>query len=506
MNSGEHFYTASMNEARQLKLSGWNFEGIAWYSPTVSSQPVYRLFHTNVPKGDHYYTVSQGEVKKLEKTGWRLDNGGKPVFYSGGKLGVRVAFNPKAISGTHNYTTSSTEQTGLLKSGWQNPALAFYAERTASSQEQKNALVASFTRNGIKSGISTGLVKPNIIVIFTEGLSSEVLDGNNARQKNLTPNLDKFSKQSINVTNYFNQTAATGKGIRGQLYSAQQRYEGYDRGTAALPALAKTPLISLTNIVNAAGYNSEFINAEPKDKVWTKYLSTLGFGTVFQGPNGQLQNLDGQKALPDQANYQTLFSEAKRLSSSGKPFFLADYTFQTHAGLDAKLKFGNGKNPYLNKFYNTDNAFGKFWSAFNKSSLKNNTIVIFTADHTTFPTPEYDSTFGVKRSYFVSPMPLLIYSPHQAARTINASGQNSLQLAPTILDLAGLEKYSNTFLGTSLFSNEVRNPLVYLTTYGTKSFSTKGKTLSQASANSLMQNQDKSLLYQLNQIENLSMQ
>ncbi|MFC4651864.1 glycoside hydrolase family 70 protein [Lactococcus nasutitermitis] len=127
-NTGEHFYTESLIEKNSLVKVGWNYEGIGWEAPKTSSTPIYRVYNPNAKGGDHYYTKSKAEATSLVKLGWKWDNGGKAVFYSGGKKAVYVAYNPNAQSGAHNYTENLTEQNNLLKVGWKYGATAWYGE------------------------------------------------------------------------------------------------------------------------------------------------------------------------------------------------------------------------------------------------------------------------------------------------------------------------------------------------------------------------------------------
>lgn len=123
-NTGEHLYTVNSAEKDNLKAAGWADEGIGWYGCT-SGDPVYRLYNPNVRGGDHYYTVNKAEADGLTARGWRMDNGGKPAFYSAGDVNLYVAYNPNASSGAHNYTTSDSEQSSLLSSGWKYGAVAW---------------------------------------------------------------------------------------------------------------------------------------------------------------------------------------------------------------------------------------------------------------------------------------------------------------------------------------------------------------------------------------------
>jgi uncharacterized repeat protein (TIGR02543 family) len=126
-NTGEHFYTTSSAEKNFDVKAGWNYEGVGWTAPTTGT-PIYRVFNPNAKGGDHYYTKSKAEATSLVAAGWKWDNGGKPVFYSGGSRKVYVAYNPHAQSGAHNYTANITEQNNLLSLGWKYGAVAWNAE------------------------------------------------------------------------------------------------------------------------------------------------------------------------------------------------------------------------------------------------------------------------------------------------------------------------------------------------------------------------------------------
>lgn len=126
--TGEHLYTASVNECTTLELIGWKFEGIGWIAPKVSEIPVYRLF--NKYNDDHHYTTSSTERDALVKIGWTFEGigwysedeaTGKPLYRQ---------FNPYAERGTHNYTTDKNENDTLAGIGWVAEGIAWYALET----------------------------------------------------------------------------------------------------------------------------------------------------------------------------------------------------------------------------------------------------------------------------------------------------------------------------------------------------------------------------------------
>lgn len=126
--SGEHFYTADINEANALVKMGWLSEGIGWYAPKESQYPVYRLY--NPVAGDHHYTRDPMEKQGLESLGWIYEH---IAWYSAGPDGKAVyrQYNPNAVAGSHNYTLDVNEDTALQKMGWVGEDIGFYALNAA---------------------------------------------------------------------------------------------------------------------------------------------------------------------------------------------------------------------------------------------------------------------------------------------------------------------------------------------------------------------------------------
>lgn len=122
-NSGEHFYTASIEERDNLVAAGWQNEGVAWKAPVTSNTPVYRLFNPNGP--DHHYTISEEERDNLVNLGWQLEGIG---WYSDDAKGVPLhrLYNPNANAGSHHYTTSVEEKDNLVSIGWIYEGEAWY--------------------------------------------------------------------------------------------------------------------------------------------------------------------------------------------------------------------------------------------------------------------------------------------------------------------------------------------------------------------------------------------
>jgi phosphoglycerol transferase MdoB-like AlkP superfamily enzyme len=257
--------------------------------------------------------------------------------------------------------------------------------------------------------------------------------------------------------NYYNHTAATFRGVRGQLYSSYQYKGGYQGGIGFgeldikhQKKMLQTQLVSIVDILKTkCGYNTCYVNPEPGDANIVNYLYSLGVDTLMSGNYGH------HKARTDKQIFDVLKNTVRYYKKQKEPFFIVCYNLGTHHGYDSPdLKYGDGSNSYLNKFHNYDAAFGDFVKEMNQEGMFDNTLLVFSADHATYPTPEYKETFASSQSVFINRIPLFMYSNGVIPQKIDAGGRNSLDLAPTLLDILGVHNVDNYFLGTSLFRND----------------------------------------------------
>ena len=123
--TGEHHYTSSTLERDSLVTAGWNDEGVAWTSPSKSSDPVYRVY--NPYTGDHHYTTSAAERDACVAAGWNDEGTG---WYSAdSSTGAKVyrGYNPYATVGIHHYTTSKVEIQNMIDAGWSDEGTGWYS-------------------------------------------------------------------------------------------------------------------------------------------------------------------------------------------------------------------------------------------------------------------------------------------------------------------------------------------------------------------------------------------
>ena len=311
---------------------------------------------------------------------------------------------------------------------------------------------------------------PNIVLIFTEGTSARLIGSYNKKYETLTPNIDSFAKQCMQVNNYYNHTAATFRGTFGQLASAFSMEGGWNKGGWVLAknnpqeiqSLKRRNVQTLPKLLNSE-YNTVFLSPHKKEDPYTDLLENLGFSTIYtlEDINHHFLN-DEAKLFCDSIKDEDMYLSLQRFMEKykqNKPFFISMYTLDTHTGIGLPKgaeKFGHGPGNVesLNSLHHLDKAFGTFWKWFTHSDYKNNTIIIFTSDHAHYQDKSYVNIVKNDSDYkrvFIDRIPLLIYDPtHVLPKTFDANDRTSLDLTPTICHM--LEKQGrNGFLGNSIF-------------------------------------------------------
>ncbi|MES4211397.1 sulfatase-like hydrolase/transferase, partial [Escherichia coli] len=218
--------------------------------------------------------------------------------------------------------------------------------------------------------------KPNVIVILTEGMSFNVIDSVNNLGLGVTPKLDEIMKKSFFFINYYNHTAATFRGLRGQLTSAYQFKDGvgangdgfFEITNQKVKSIYNKRLVSLPEILNSNGYKTIFLSSTEKTSTLNAMLKTLSFNEVLgMGDFDFYQN----DRMSDKQTFIALKEVVER--NKNNKFFIGVYPSGTHHGLDSPdLRFKDGSNSYYNKFYNFDHQVGEFIDYLTSTGLINN--------------------------------------------------------------------------------------------------------------------------------------
>lgn len=141
-NSGEHFYTTSLGEAKADEKAGWSYEGVAFYAPSQPTEtPVYRLSNPNTH--ERFYTDKLAEVNNLVQKKWTNEG---IAWYSGGTLAVYRLSNPHEKSFNHTYTSSAGERKSLVSKGWKNEGICWFSLDPSTLQTKDGTPVQEYDK------------------------------------------------------------------------------------------------------------------------------------------------------------------------------------------------------------------------------------------------------------------------------------------------------------------------------------------------------------------------
>ncbi len=315
-------------------------------------------------------------------------------------------------------------------------------------------------------------VLPNLIVFFTEGISARSLSCYGASSPGLTPNLQDFADQSMVVDNYFNHTAATYRGLHGQLCSLYPVYGGHGGWYPNYTEFSSIRYRCLPRILAEHGYETIFLDPHVETKAFVdEMVKKLGFNKVLTAEPLRKRFLGNASpqlgdALSDSQLFRALISLLQERAGQGEkqPLFLGLYNFGTHAWVNpakGEARFGNQTNTTLNSLHNLDQCFGRFWRYFQASPYAADTILIFTADHCHYPTQPFVDTIDdpTYQRIFVDRIPLIIHDQsRRLPKRFDAARSTSLDFAPTVLHYLGLGSGASPFLGQPLFRKKREKP------------------------------------------------
>jgi len=342
----------------------------------------------------------------------------------------------------------------------------------------------------------------NVVALFTEGLSLNMIDKFND-YAGLTPNMSYFMDIGLWFDNYYNHTAATYRGLRGQLGSSYQyaggEKLGFDLNADDMEKLSKSAIVFLPEILLENSYHSYFICAHKRSYGLVKYLEQMGFDKVFSAGDFIADDRD----LTDGEIFYYLADliKSKRLE---EPYFIGFYNVGTHMGYSTRYTVY--ENPVganhmeLNNLHEYDRRFGEFMKKIEKDdTLKNKMAVILTTDHAFPPTADKLAIFHEFRNHFMDRVPFVIWYEGVKPTRMDVNGKNSLDFAPTLLNWLRIDKAHNYFLGCSLYDEACPYNFEYIHNEGNLFFSTNPyKQLQQSNA------EDSEIIKKIRDFYNLS--
>ncbi|MGB0881928.1 MAG: LTA synthase family protein [Vicingaceae bacterium] len=269
----------------------------------------------------------------------------------------------------------------------------------------------------------------NVVLIILESFAKEYVGGFN-NGIGFTPFIDSLLKESYQFNNAY---ANGGRSI-----------EALPCILAGIPQLMNTPYVisnyagnklsALPQHLKTDGYNTSFYHGGANGTMgFNGFVGAAGIDNYFglnEYPNKE-KDYDGLWGIFDEPYFQYFANE---LSHKKEPFFSTIFSVSSHHPYTIPKqhigKFPKGNLPLHETIGYTDYALKHFFKTAQNMPWFNNTIFVFTADHSAQSNNEFYK--NRKGRYAV---PFFIYSPTGNLRGKNNELFQHIDITPTILSL-----------------------------------------------------------------------
>lgn len=308
---------------------------------------------------------------------------------------------------------------------------------------------------------------PHIFLIIVESLNRRTLQERLPNRELVTPFLHQLSQKHFSMENYFSNSVYTSKGhfaiFCSQIPHLKKPEFSMDFSKKCLP-----------EYLADAGYKNFFMQADTDINVHS--VKDFFAHRDLQMPDlaaACLQNATKcvNHFLSDREFYNEFFHFTENLSPK-EPHFFALATLQNHMPFTfapiSEWFYAEPKNRYenyINSVRHTDKQIAYFFEKLSASPFYENSLVIITGDHA-FPLGERgndrNENFAYQENFDV---PLIIVDHRNNLKNSHLTDAmqtaSHLNLAPTILDLAGISAQTD-FVGGSIFSASKAHRTVYM--------------------------------------------
>ncbi|MEK6628131.1 MAG: sulfatase-like hydrolase/transferase [Bdellovibrionota bacterium] len=284
--------------------------------------------------------------------------------------------------------------------------------------------------------------KSNIVIVILESFSKEYL-----------------ALQNPEATPFLNQLRQKGFDFKNAYANGGRSIEGIAAIFSGIPALMEEPfinsefsanqIIGLGSLLAAQNFHTSFFHAAANGSMhFDRFTKSVGIENYFglnEYPDSK--DHDGSWGIYDEPYLQWA---CKKISEFPSPFFSSIFTLSSHQPYSLPEqytdKFKDERAPVLKSIQYTDFSLEQFMKCAEKAPWYNNTVFIFTADHTG---PFLDAKASFESRYQI---PLVLFSPQKESLGNIDTNQYAqhIDLLPTILDILNIDYKNKNYLSRSL--------------------------------------------------------
>lgn len=388
-------------------------------------------------------------------------------------IGFRGGIQRKNIHVINAFATGNPTQGNLILNGAysairsfdKRPSVShkFYSQEVVTEQAKELGLFKESKQIPfLKKFDHKKVNKLNVVIVLLESWSYKYIDALSGNNYGITPNFDKLIKDGLSFNRF---------------YSAGQRsIEGLQAVLTGVPLLVDLPRLGwglenskfsrMGNLLQKHDYHTMFAQSSRRTSFHIDSISAAaGFKNYFGREDMELK-LD--YADPESFwfgwDHETFNKVNHYLSNVKEPFVNFTFTGSTHSPygtLPTKfLKYphsADSENGFMNTLYYSDWALGQFMQKARQQPWFDNTVFLFTADHTL---GAYQKGSTLDQFH----IPFVIYSPKHIKPGTNNTVSSHLDIMPTVIDLLKLPDTYSAVGESLLRKKNDNNAFAYIRT------------------------------------------
>jgi phosphoglycerol transferase MdoB-like AlkP superfamily enzyme len=298
----------------------------------------------------------------------------------------------------------------------------------------------------------------NIVIIMVESLNAEYLNSLSNDKSGVMPNLDALAQEGMLFTNFYANGQRSLEGIT-TLYAGLVQPVGFKEFGLGLELY---PTSFFPKILKNNGYTTLAMQSSKRGSYRVDQLSYLsGFETFYGAQDMPKTGQENGNPFFGVWDGDMLRFLSSKLHTIKEPFLSFAFTASTHDPYyspgkrweifehDVKSREGA-----LNLFSYLDSEIGEFIERSKKEPWFDNTLFVFTADHSKRPI----QTSSLMPGYHI---PLILYAPKiLSSRRVDFIGSHA-DIMPTIIDMLALDNNFTT-IGQSLLDENVKERFAFV--------------------------------------------
>ncbi len=302
----------------------------------------------------------------------------------------------------------------------------------------------------------------NVIFFVMESVRDAETGYTGGGVESITPNLDKILNSGLRFDNFYANSHQT---IRGEISILCSIFD-FSRGSPISNRLMDLRARCLPEILKEKGYGTHWYHGNEKTFFNRgDFLPTLGFDRIIDQYYVEEHFPDAEQKGWGIADVDMMRIAFEDLSQQQQPFLAQIVTLTNHFPFDWGFEPVDAESSENDQVYNhflrgvnyTDKSLGVFWDLLQRSELKENTILVVLSDHGLWMASAEDDDQDLAlmhRNQFKLPMAIWHHEIEAESYSRLAS---QIDIAPTILDMLGLEYGEHAFIGESIYKEDRRD-------------------------------------------------